>query len=64
MKRTKTILAEDESTKVSVVIKIDDNQSLTRDEINNLASGLADSVMSSLSTARYLNVYMSDIQVK
>lgn len=64
MKRTKTIVADDGSTKVSVVIKIDDSHGLTRDELSCMASRLSDGVMSTLATEKYLGVYMSDIRVK
>jgi len=64
MKRTRTLLADDGGTKVSVVIKIDNDDSLTRGEVNSMSSRLADGMITLLGNTRNLEVYMSDIRVK
>lgn len=63
MKRTRTILADDGETKVSVVVKVD-ARFLSRSEVNSISSTITGGVMNQLANTRYLSVYLSDIRVK
>lgn len=64
MKRTRTIVADDGGTKVSVVVKIEDRGGLTRGEVNTMSDIIASGVMIQLAATSYLSVYLSDIRVK
>lgn len=65
MKRTRTIIADDGDTKVSVVVKIDSAPGgLMRGEVDRMGKVITDGIMSTLSTTRNLSVYLSDIRVK
>lgn len=63
MKRTRTIVADDGNTKVSVVVKVD-AEFLSRGEVNAVSDIISSGVMNQLANTRYLSVYLSDIRVK
>lgn len=64
MKRTKTILAIDDDTRVEITIKVNARPMLTRDEVSSLTEGLASAIMAQLPNVRYLHIPLSKIRVR